>query len=112
MSKLKVVRGNSKSLKVYIEQDGVIVTDLTDWTCFIQLRDKRDGSIAGSVDREVTTKNAEEDRFLIKLIPAETNIPEGDYILGVEFRNSATGEVYEREDPQEITIKKQWVVQA
>ena len=91
------------------DSEGVIITDLTNWTCNIQLRNKRTGVLSGTVDREVTLKNAAEDRFLVILSSAETDISPDDYTLGAEFNNSTTSERKELKPPIEITITEGYV---
>lgn len=111
MSKqIVVVNQSTKSFKSILKIDDVQVTDLTDWTCYIQLRNKSTREIAGSVDREVTTKNIAQDAFVITLTETETDIPKGEYVLGVEFRNSVTSQKIE--DPDNIVyieVKEGWV---
>lgn len=105
-----VVRQSTKSFTSILKIDGTQVTDLTDWSCYIQLRNKSTKAISGSVDREVTTKNQAQDAFVITLTDVETNISKGDYVLGVEFRNSVTGQKIE--DPDnivEIELREGWV---
>lgn len=106
----KIVRASTKSFSSLLKIDKVQVTDLTDWTCFIQLRNKKNKKITGSVDREVTTKNQANTNFVITLTNIETDIDEDDYILGVEYRNTVTGQVIE--DPDnivEIKVVEGWV---
>lgn len=111
MSKsIVVVKGNTKSISVGLKIDNTAVTDLTDWTCHIQLRDKKTREITGSVDREVTTKNQAQDKFVITLTSTETNIPDTEYVLGIEFRNSVTSQVIEdNENILELTVIDGWV---
>tara|TARA_R110000744_G_scaffold22431_3_gene57396 strand:- start:1400 stop:1741 length:342 start_codon:yes stop_codon:yes gene_type:complete len=111
MSKqIVVVKQSTKSFKSILKIDGTQITDLTDWACHIQLRNKTTRVIAGSVDREVTTKNIAADAFVITLTEVETNIDKGDYVLGVEFRNISTSQ--KLEDPDNIVyieVKEGWV---
>jgi hypothetical protein len=105
-----VVKASTKSFSSTLKIDGTQVTDLTDWQCFIQLRNKKTRAISGGVDREVTTKNQAEDKFVITLTEVETDITVDEYILGVEYRNTTTSQVLE--DPEniiEIKIVEGWV---
>ena len=96
MSKqIVVVKQSTKSFKSILKIDGTQITDLTDWACHIQLRNK-------------TTRAA--DAFVITLTEVETNIDKGDYVLGVEFRNISTSQ--KLEDPDNIVyieVKEGWV---
>lgn len=106
----KVVKSTTKTFSVTLKQDGSAVTDLTNWGCFIQLRSIKTREIAGSVDREVTTKSQDNTKFVITLTNTETNIEEGSYRLGIEFRNTQTGQVVEDPDnTYEIEIVEEWV---
>ena len=105
-----IAQSSTYAAKVGItDSDGAVVTDLTNWVCAIQLRNKRTGELAGTVDRNVTAKNFAEDRFLITLVAADTDIPEGFYYLGVEFSNATTAERKELIPPLEIQITEGYV---
>lgn len=108
---IAIVRGSTKTLSVGLKVNNTVVTDLTDWTCHIQLRNKKTKVITGSVDREVTTKNTAQDRFLVTLSAQETDLDNFvNYILGIEFRNSVTSQIIEDKDNIiEIEIKDGWV---
>jgi hypothetical protein len=92
-----------------VDCSGTVITDLTNWTCDIQMRATRTGVLSGTIDREVTTKNVAEDSFLINLTSAETDVDPADYILGVEFNNSVTSERREKSPPLYITITEGYV---
>jgi cell division protein YceG involved in septum cleavage len=100
LKQIAIARQSTKSFKSILKVDGVQVTDLTDWTCFIQLRNKKTKTISGTVDREVTTKNTALDAFVITLTSFETDIEEGAYVLGLEYRNATT--LQRLEDPENI----------
>tara|TARA_R110002012_G_scaffold185081_3_gene351673 strand:+ start:109 stop:456 length:348 start_codon:yes stop_codon:yes gene_type:complete len=110
----QVVRATTKSFVIALNSKvgaaTAPITDLTYWRCFIQLRDVKTKDIAGGVDREVTTKNQEGTKFVITLTDSDTNVEEGFYRLGMEFRNSQTGQVIEDADNIcEIHIVEEWV---
>ena len=82
-------------------------SDLTDWSCTIQLRNKTDVATA-IINRVVTDTNGANTRFLINLTPAETSaLAEGDYILGMELANATTNE--NKEGLIELKVIQSWV---
>ena len=84
------------------------VTDLTDWTCYLQVRTSDTAEESG-ISREVTTLNVAGDRFITSLTSAETSsLSIRKYIVGAELANASTGE--SGEILMELDIKPQWVV--
>lgn len=84
------------------------VTDLSDWTCYIQVSDKKTKVVTG-IDREITDKNTDGDRFITILTKTETdNLPIGEYIVGAELENTVTGEC--GEILMQLNVEDQWVV--
>lgn len=104
---IKAKRGTSKSLSFSLIIDDVQVTDLTDWTCKIQLR-LNDSSQTLQFEKDVTDKNEAGDEFVCLLVSSDTDIPVSEnYILGVEFDNATTLQNDETSTPFHIT--KRWV---
>lgn len=82
-------------------------TDLTDWTCYLQVTNKVTGQLT-AIDREVVTLNDDNSRFLTTLTSAETGaLALGTYVVGAQMTNTITGE--SGEILLELTITKQWV---
>ena len=104
---IKVVKGTSESISFSLIVDNVKVTDLTDWTCKIQLR-LNDTAQTLIFEKDVTELNGAADEFVVLLLPADTNIDISDnYILGVEFNNAVTSE--NEESYVSFNITKSWV---
>lgn len=104
---IKIKQGKTKSIEWFIIVDKVRVTDLSGWTCKVQIRLNDDAQTV-YLDRVVATTNQDGDAFLINITSAESNIPVSDkYIIAAQFENTAMG--IKDEGDRRLEIEKSWV---
>ena len=84
------------------------VTDLTNYTCYMQIRKFASGDVVGP-EGYVTDKNEAEDSFVRLLLPSETSLLDvGKYYVSFEITNTVTFE--SNEISSILEIRKQRVV--
>jgi hypothetical protein len=83
-SQLDVIQGDSVALAYGTNP----AQDMTDWVCKVQVRSEP--TEAAVIDTTITGRNDKRDK-ITGLIQTDT-IPPGEYILGAQLSNAATGE--------------------
>jgi hypothetical protein len=86
---------------------GVVgVTDLTNYTCYLQVRHYTSNTVT-SIEGVITTKNEDGDKFIRLLLPSETStLSVGLYSVGFEITNTVTLESTEKVSVIEVTKQK------
>ncbi|MAO24245.1 MAG: hypothetical protein Unbinned3818contig1000_36 [Prokaryotic dsDNA virus sp.] len=103
-----VEQGESKTIEFDLtDTEGQKVTDLTDWTCKIQLR-RNDSAKKLIFEKDVTDKNEAGDEFVVMLLEEDTDIGVSkEYRLGILFNNATTGQ--NDKDSRDFEITETWV---
>lgn len=102
MSSVSLIQGDSLDLEFRTTDR----RDLTGFTCQLQVRDSGD-LIAGGIDRSISTLNGDNNAFIARLTPAESNGLNLDtYKLSGQLNNLTTNEALEL--VCDLTITKQY----
>lgn len=93
------------SIDVEFSLDGI---DLSDFTCQMQVRDKK-GAIAGGIDRAITTRNVGNTAFIDRITRAETDlIGVGGYSISALITNAGTGQSRELDGDFQVVKKNNY----